>query len=618
MSEESPLERLKKKLYAPGARSTVIPTLSEQPSVQTPEGWHDEPKTIKKHFSIAALFLIIAVGFFVVAGVVAAGILYFGARSVSTDSVSITIDGPVTISSGDSVSLLISVTNENPSTITATTIKVDFPDGTRNSDNPEEPLVRYTDTLGDLAPGDREERTVRASFFGGENQLVTVPVMVEYRTEGSNAVFVAEKQFTFTIATSPISLSVESLSEIQSGQPFSVTLRARSNATVPLRGVAVVPVLPFGFTLTSSEPVLTSGLISLGDMQPGEERLVVVRGTLTGQEGDERVFRFTVGTANGQGGLASAYTSKDTDVTITKSFLAVALGVNQQTENPAVIQAGAKTTVSVSWANTLSVPITDGQILVKLQGEALDPYSIQVANGYYRSSDATVVFNRESTSALATLRPGETGSGTIMFTTKPSTTQLRNPTVTLAVSVTGRRMSESQVPETVTATASRTLQIATNVALTSRGLRTIGPFQNTGPWPPAPDTESTYTITLSLANTVNSVGGAVVTTSLPSFVRFTGATSPADGSISYNETTRILSWNVGDVPAGTSTKEASFQVAVLPSLSQRGEVLELVREQLVSGTDRFTGKKVTDSAPAVTTEIRSDPAYQSSFGVVKK
>ncbi len=235
-----------------------------------------------------------------------------------------------------------------------------------------------------------------------------------------------------------------------------------------------------------------------------------------------------------------------------------------------------------------------------------------------------MLFTSDTNQSLAQLQPGDSGTGTFSFSTKTGSVlaALRNPTITATISVAGRRLNESNVPEAISSTLVRTIQVATDLSLISKAQHTGGPFKNTGPWPPESDKETTYTISWSLVNTVNSVGGASVSATLPLFVRFTGAISPSDGSLSYNDATRTVTWNAGDVPAGTgisgNARTVSFQVALLPSVSQQGTSPVLMNAPTVTGTDRFTQKQLSTVGTLLTTQTTSDPAYQASFGQVKK
>ncbi|MDB5264898.1 MAG: hypothetical protein JWN64_469 [Parcubacteria group bacterium] len=599
--EASSLERLRNSLYSnkqPQAftvenvaeNTTPLPNLWETPKV--PLHVH------LKKYPVSVLFLGGAAVFFVLAALVAAALIFFGGRSISTEHVLVDVSGGVAIGSGDSVSLQISVKNDNPAVMTNPTLSVEFPDSARSSDDPTMPAQRYMDSLGDLAPGATAERTVRAVFFGNENDKIVLPIRIEYHTPGSNAVFVKETSYELTITSSPVSLSVETLSQTSSGQELVLAVRIRSNAQVALNDVALLPAYPSGFIKTEQSVPSSNVLIPIGTLTPGEERVITVRGTLSGENGEERVFHFTAGTRRDADSISLSvpYTSAEASVTLTKPFLATTLSIDRNTADRPTVEAGAVVPAIVSWINTLQTSLTDAQITVKLGGNALDPNSVHISGGYYRSADTTIIFNRETDTALANLAPGDTGNGSFSFETKSAGAlkSLTNPTVTITVAAAGRRIGESNVPETITSTMTRTVLVASNFSLDTKAVRTSSPFANSGPFPPKVGQETTFTVVWSLGNSVNTVKGAKVTAVLPSYVRYTGMMSPAGSNLEYNDTTRTLTWNAGEVSA---SKVLSFQVGLLPTDSQRGTSPLLLANQQFSGTDTFANKPITGAQP---------------------
>lgn len=619
------LEDLNRKLYAPNADLPHVETHVPQAAVpvQGPveRRWEPEEEP-RKRIPPSVYFLIAAIGFFVIASIVAAAFLFFGARSVSTERVDINIKGPSTIASGDAVQIVVTVDNRNPAPIESTLLTIEYPEGTRALDNPATPYVRYADTVGSVAPGERATRSDRAIISGAANQVVTIPVTFEYRIQGSNAVFVKRAEYSLTITSSPVSLSVSTLTESASGQPVTIEVTARANGTDPIENVAVLGEYPPGFQFQSAEPSPQQGsLFMLGTLVPGQAKTIRVTGLLSGQQGDERVFRFTAGSPRGGGSqaLAVPFTTQEALVTITRPFLGVALSLNRNDGDTVVVRAGESVQGIVSWANSLPTTVLDGQITIRITGEAADIRNVQTSGGFYRSSDQTVVFNRETSSGLRELRPGDSGGGSfsVPMRDKAELAALRNPSMTFTVSVAGRRVGETGVPETVNSTVTKRVLVATDLSLSSRAVRSTGPFTNTGPWPPVPDRETTYTILWSASNTVNSVGGAKVTATLPSYVTFTGKVEPADGSVTYNATTREVTWVVGDMPAGTRGRTAAFQVSLLPSVSQRGTSPVLVFPQTITGYDRFVEQQVSSVVTDLTTETHTDPGYNGSLGTVK-
>lgn len=516
---------------------------------------------------------------------------------------------------GDALSVLITVTNDNPLPVSDATLTIDFPEGTVNPDDPSQPLTHHTETIGTLAPGQTFRTSVRAAFFGGENQRISLPIVVEYTTDKSNATFTKKASHDFTLSTSPVSLSVSTLSEISSGQTLTVLVRVRSNADATLSNVAVQAVYPFGFVAKEATPTPVGPLFVIGTLNPGEEKEIRVTGTVSGQDGDERVFRFTSGalpSADARN-FSVTYSVADTIVLIAKPFLSVGLSLNREETPTIVVRPDQTVDGSLSWTNSLTTPIEDARVSVTVSGDAFDPGSAVATGGFFRSSDRTFVFDRESNPGLARLQPGDTGNGLFQYRLKSGEdlNSLRNPSMTIRVSVSGRRVVSGTVAEDVTSTITRTVKVSSALALSSRIVRTTGAFSNTGPWPPQADKETTYTVELSAANSVNSVANSKVVMKLPSYVRFVAGTG-----FTFSEATREVTWNAGDLGAGAK-KDGSFQIAFLPSASQKGTSPVLVMEQKFTGYDRFVQQELSATAPSLSTQTTNDPGYQTQYGSVQ-
>ena len=136
--------------------------------------------------------------------------------------------------------------------------------------------------------------------------------------------------------------------------------------------------------------------------------------------------------------------------------------------------------------------------------------------------------------------------------------------------------------------------------------------------PPIAEQETTYTVVLGVTNTTNDLSDVEVVTSLPIYVRWLNKISPENESLRYNPAGGGIVWNAGDVRAG-ETKEVSFQVSFLPSISQIGNDSSLIKDVYASGYDGFTGSTLQASPLEKNYDIRlnSDPQYQGKGGPVK-
>ena len=624
----SSLERVRRRLYSTQAPTdTLLTGYTKKPSEQT-RGWDTLKvaqaviQTETQHMSGPARFFISALGFFLVTLIATGAYLYFGGRSISTNNLIITTQGPTTIASGDTVPLLLSLDNKNPTTLRDVTVTITYPEGTRSSEDATKPLSNYVENLGDIPPGGHVERTIRASVFGSEGAQISLPIKVQFKTDGSNSTFAKQKQYEFAVTSSPIALTISSLAQVSSGQSLSVDVQVKNNATTALENIAVVAEYPFGFAVSSTDPKPTTGsLFYIGTLASGEQKTIHITGVVTGENQDDRIFKFNGGTVTSPSAttLATSYSAKEVGIKVTKPFLSTSLTINHDSSETPTITPGTTVIGTVTWLNNLASQVTNGEVHIQLTGEALDPASVQAGNGFYRSSDSTILYTYQTSPSLGNLAPGASGQGTFTFSTKKPAllASLRSPAITMKVSISGQRVNENNVPEQVTSTLTRVVRIGTNLNLTSRAVRTIGGISNTGPWPPVENQETTYTIQYTLNNNLSSVGGTKVTASLPSYVRYTGKVSPNDGTLTYDESNRTVTWNIGDVDAGGTAKTMSFQVGLTPSISQSGTYPVLVGAQSVTGTDRFTQKPIQGTVGEITTQTTSDPAYTDAKGKVK-
>lgn len=616
------LERARERLYAPNMDIPMSRTpLSSSNVHEVPHEWGNESlprveqSSGKRHIRLASIFLVGAFLFFLFSLGIAGYFFYSGGNTVSVDKIIVDINGPTTIAGGDTVPLSIVITNRNPTTINNVTMEIDFPDGTRSAVNVLQSYPRYTENLGPLAGGETITRSVKAVIFGGTGQSITLPISVSFRTPGSNSVFVKKSSYEFSVSSTPLSLSVDTLSETVSGAPMSVVIEVRSNATVPLSNVVLSGAFPFGFSVTSSSAPINNSSFLLGTLKQGESKSITVNGVLVGQDREQRVLHFTVGTAKSATDqtLAVKYMEQSATISITSPFINATLAINGDTRKDIVINPGNSQSATVSYTNTLATSITNAVVTVGVSGSAIDYDSIRSSNGFYNSSNRTIVFSKDTDPSLSQLSPDAVGIGAFTFSTLPAESLPSSPTAVFNISVSGTRVGQTNVPEDIRSSATKTVKVATTVILSSYSLYTSG--SNSGPVPPRANKATTYTIVWNAQNKGSAVAGGVVTATLPSYVSYTGQTSGA-GAFSYNEKSRTVTWTTGDLMQNRNI-QGSFQVSVTPSTSQRGSAPALVSPASFSGHDRFANVDVSASAEPATTETTNDLGYVAGNGVVQ-
>ena len=136
--------------------------------------------------------------------------------------------------------------------------------------------------------------------------------------------------------------------------------------------------------------------------------------------------------------------------------------------------------------------------------------------------------------------------------------------------------------------------------------------------PPRAETPTTYTVLWTVKNSSNTVGNGLVSATLPTYVKFVSA--QAGSGITYNEGSRTITWNLGDIKAGTGYTTASrtgaFQLELTPSGSQAGQAPALTSAPILNGVDRFAQVQLGAQGEAATTKLVGDSGFQNGMDVV--
>lgn len=553
--------------------------------------------------SLLEMLFAASIIFFVGAGSIAGLLLFSGNNTISTRNVDVVVVGPTIIRAGEEVSLQVVITNRNTVPMNLTDMLIEFPPGTRTHQDVSIDLPRIRESLGTIEPGASINRTVRAVMFGTTGAPLNVTVIAEYRVPSSNAVFQSSSVYHATISQSPAAVTVKTLKEVVSGQSTDIVVTVTSNAAENLTGMLLVVTYPPGFQFLSSTPAPSSGstVWDLGDIEPAGARTVTVRGIFTAEDGEDRVLRFTSGTKKkgDDSKIAAPLAATDATIKVARPFVSVQIALNGSVASPVAADRGKVVRGELRWTNNLPVRIQNVQIEIKINSTILDRSSVKASQAFYRSADSTLVFNKETDSKFANIEPGESAVSTFEFATLPiGRGVFQNPQIALTATVKANRSSEGGVIDVVSSSASAVVHIATDLALTSAISKVSGPL------PPKVDTETVYQVTWLVTNSANAIANGVVTAVLPTYVQWHGSAS--SGGITYNDSMRSMTWNVGDMLAGT-VKSVSYRIGVVPSITQINNPITIVSDQRLTAFDRFIRAPLERPASPITTATGISP-----------
>jgi len=586
---------------------------TKEEEVKTEEKFYMKTSMFKKFFIFSIIFFVIALGF-------ALYMFLGGGNTVSNNNIDISILGNAFTAGGEELPLQIEIINKNNSPLELADLLVEYPKG--SSVDLAQDTERLRSSLGTIPAGGVRNENVKVVLFGEQGSIKPIKISLEYRIQGSNAIFVKEKPYEVSISSAPINLLVDAPTEASPNQEFVLNVKSILNATKAASKILLRLDYPVGFQFVSAKPAPSFGdnVWSLGDLAPGTERDISIVGKMVDvYDGEEKTFHIFSGSQSDsdKSSIGVVFNSLEHTMMIKRPFIEAKLYVNGVYQREYAVNTKTPIQGEIRWANNLETKINDLEIRAKISGNVVDRRTISATRGFYNSSLDTIIWDRNSMSEFSEVDPGDSGS--VSFALSPISLisvgggLVSDPSLNIEVSVAGKQSLEGNAVKVLNNSESKIIRVTSDVGLAGKALYYSGPFANTGPIPPKADQETTYTIVWSLSNSANNISNAKLVSTLPPWVRFMNAISPSTEDLTYNASTKEIVWNIGAIPKGVGItggeREISFQVGLTPSLSQLGTSPIIINDAVLTGHDDFANVDIRVNKGSLNTRLSNDSLF---------
>ncbi|MEK7471118.1 MAG: hypothetical protein AAB623_00515 [Patescibacteria group bacterium] len=576
----------------------------------------------KKFFIFSIIFFVLTLGY-------ATYVFFIGGNAVSNNNIDISILGNNFTAGGEELSFVVGIVNRNNSTLDLVDLVMEYPKSSAVdlSSNTE----HFRTSLGEIPAGATRNENVKLILFGEQGSIRPIKVTLEYRVAGSNAIFVKEKLFNVNITSTPINLSVDAPISISPNQEITLNVKATLNATKAISKVLVKVDYPFGFTFKKSVPAPSFGnnVWDLGDIAPGAERNIIITGKMIDVfDGDEKTFNISSGSQSDtdKSTIDVIFNSIKDIVLIKKPFIEANIFIHGISQNEYTVDAKTPIMAEIRYLNNLDTKIGDLKISAKISGNAFNRDTVLVSQGFYDSSSDIITWDKNSQSQLKEVNPGDSGSVSFSVSTlslfSASRGMLNNPTTNLDVSIFGNQAVEGSAINELKNSNGAIVRIISDVGFFGKALYYSGSFTNTGPIPPKAEQTTTYTVMWTISNTANSISKAQIKATIPLWTTFVGPIFPLGEDLTYNDSTREITWNVDRIPKGSGiislARNVSFQISLKPSLSQVDTIPLIINNAVLTGHDDFANVDVAVNKIGLNTKLNDDVAFPVGGGVVVK
>ncbi|MBP7804917.1 MAG: DUF11 domain-containing protein [Candidatus Pacebacteria bacterium] len=574
-----------------------------------------------RHTSMFRKFFHYSLIFAGIAIVVALFMFFSGNNTISTNDIEINVLGNSFTGGGEELQLQVEVVNKNQGALELADLFIEYEKGGDAVSGAKR--VSDRTSLGTIEAGKTANKSFFVTLFGQEGTTRTVDFRLQYRLQGSNAIFTKTTSFPVTIKSAPVALTIDSPKSVTPNQEITFTVKTTSNSKNTLSGMLLRVEYPNGFNFKKATPSPTSfnNVWNLGDIAPGGDREITITGTMYGQDGEDRAFHVYTGAADARDAtkIGVTYNSLLETITLVKPFLAAHIFINGSDKATSPVLSNSTVNVRVNYTNNLPTQVTDAEVTLALTGNALDTSSVIVPKGFYDSARGVITWNTTTNPDLQIIQPNDQGNLDFTFDVLPLISggqTISSPNVKLAVSIKGKQPDQGGSLSEVNNFEQKTAVVSSNLGFSADAFYKSGPFTNTGPIPPKANQPTTYTITWRVMNSSNALADAVATSQLPTYVDWVGVISPTSEKIEYDSTTRNIRWTIGAIAPNTGLaglpKTVSFQVRLNPSITQVGSTPKLVLDSRVTARDTFTGETLTANRAATSTLLTNDTGFPAN------
>jgi uncharacterized repeat protein (TIGR01451 family) len=578
--------------------------------------------------------VLFTIGIFVVIGL--AALIYYLLLPAPTPNIVISFSNPGSIMIGQPFPVIITVANDSKSVIQNAQLNIVLPSSSLAFASGTTP----TQDVGMVSSGTINPPItiwlVATGMVGTPGTTQTMNAALTYQV--ANA---ASTTFTTPVASaalaigtqSALSLSYSAPSAIFSGQNFDITVSYQNDTAETLQGVQLQMQYPPAFHFVSSSTTAPTDAgddtWNLGTLAANATGTLIIEGNIVGPANAQYQLTGTIGAMfSGQNFPAA---SAPVNFTIMSSPLSLSLALNNSLTY--VAKLGDSLNYTLTYTNNSNVTFKNVSVSATLAGTMYDFPSLQT-NGSFNSKTDTITWFAANAPALASLAPGQSGSVTFTISTLAAfPTQLVSEGYkNYSIGVTAQATSPTVIPNaagaSTTSVTAMTNKVGGEITLDANGYykEASSSIVNTGPYPPAVDQPTKYTIHWDIANYATDATSVTVSAYLQSGTTFTGAAVSTGLALTslptYNAGTGEVMWTIPFIPATTGVisppVEAIFQVSDTPSVNQVGQTITLMGPTTLTATDVYTGAAVQATVAAITTRLPNDPAANGQIGTVTR
>jgi len=531
---------------------------------------------------------------------------YWQENLYSKETLKLEILGPEEIELGQDFEYIVKYKNNGKVRLEKPRLIFEYPKYSIVENN----VLRKEIELEDIYPGEEKTYHFKVRLLGKEGQSRQAKASLSYRPKNLRARYESATTFTTIIKNVPLTLRFDLPSKIESGKNLTFTLNYFSNINYPLSDLRAIVEYPPDFEFIESTPQSLERVEwEIPPLNKAEGGRIEILGKLRGEIGEQRIFKAEFGTW--QEGEFILLKETVRGVEIIKPDLYITQQINGNPEY--IASPGDLLHYEISFKNIGEEPLADLSLLITLIGDSFDLETLKAPEGDYKLGDNSILWDWKRVAALQFLDIQKEGKVELWVKLR----EIWEISSSEGKEVIKNRIYLSQIKEDFENKLSSRLEII------QKGYFEDEVFGNSGSVPPKVGETTTYTIMWQVKNYYNDVKNVKVKARLGRNVKLTGEIFPTDetSKFTFDSESREIIWEIGDLKVGSGVlntpPNVSFQVALTPNASQRGQTPEIISSAQIIGEDVWAETEIEAIAPAINTTLPDDENISEQQGIIQ-
>lgn len=549
---------------------------------------------------------------------------YVYQKNTNSGSVELTVNGPKEINSGEEFSYEILYRNLNNVEINDIELKANYPKNfiflaSSVAASERNDLWR----LGNLGAHRSGRIEVRGKIVGQENEVNTMLASMNYFPANFSSEFRKEAVLETVTKGTGLEFTFAQQNSVLINEDTEISIKYKKNPENKLSNFrlsfANADNVVFATSTEQKEgiEVIKPGVWDFKELKEEDELKIKFKFKDKRTDSEELVLNLEYK----EGDNYYKILEKKMPYEIIRNELNLNMILNGS-RNDQGIDFGKTLNYSIVYANKGEEEMKDVVIMAVLNSEILNWSSLEDANKGKLVGNS-IIWSKEEIPALSSLKKGD--EGTVDFSIDVLSLEKARARVGqdkkyevqgyAQFSIGNKEMKESDNTKSniILAIVNSDLKLKEQVRYFNDDNIAVG----SGPIPPKVGETTGLKVDWKLTNNLHELNSLKVETVLPSGVEWDAKNRTTVGTISYDETSRKVTWDIGRLPMDVYEVLAEFNIKITPTESNRDKIMVLLSGTEVYAVDTVTNSEIKKTGGAKTTKLEDDDIADTEGGLIR-